>query len=41
MNCGGQYQKYLKEALEIGLINETDIDTSLKNFKIEVFVRNV
>ena len=30
MNCGGQYQKYLKEALEIGLINETDIDTSLK-----------
>ena len=30
MNCGGQYEKYLLEAFEIGLVNEEDIDKSLK-----------
>ena len=30
MNCGGQYEKYLKEAFEIGLVTEVDINTSLK-----------
>ena len=30
MNCGGQYEKHLYEAYEIGLVSEIDIDTSLK-----------
>ena len=30
MNCGGQYEKILKEAFEIGLVTEVDINTSLK-----------
>ena len=29
MNCGGQYEKYLMEAIENGLINEMDINRSL------------
>ena len=42
MNCGGQYEKYLKEAFEIGLVTEVDINTSLKRiFKIKVLIRNV